>query len=110
MNTARWPTCWSTLRSATASRSSCRKPGPKGRAKPSWLHYVCNEVRDAHGPRRRRAGHLLVPDHGLPGLGQQRHAETGLLSSVVADGTRHVDQRLLEELEVQRARFGSPAS
>jgi hypothetical protein len=40
-----------------------------------------------------------------PGWDNSRHAETGLLSSVVADGSRHVDKRLLAEFEAQRAAF-----
>ena len=53
-------------------------------------------------------GHLLVPDHRLSGLGQfSRHAETGLFSTIVADGSRHVDERLLAEFESQRELFAS---
>ena len=44
--------------------------GAEGSARPSWLHYVCNEVREAHGPRRCGRRHLLVPDHCLSRLGQ----------------------------------------
>ena len=77
MNTARCARCWSTWPSATASRSSCRKPGAEGSAKPSWLHYVCNEVRDAMDRGADVARHLLVPDHRLPGWDNSRHAETG---------------------------------
>jgi hypothetical protein len=40
-----------------------------------------------------------------PGWDNSRHAETGLLSSVVADGSRHVDERLLAEFELQRGLF-----
>ena len=34
-----------------------------------------------------------------------RHADTGLFSTVVANGTRHVDERLLAEFELQRQLF-----
>ena len=44
--------------------------GAEGSAKPSWLHYVCNEVRDAIDRGADVRGHLLVPDHRLSGLGQ----------------------------------------
>ena len=62
------------------------------------------------GPRRRRSrGICWYPITAYPGWDNSRHAETGLLSTVVADGSRHVDQRLLEEFEVQRALFGACA-
>ena len=60
---SKWP-------SDTASRSSCRKPARKGSAKPSWLHYVCNEVREAMDRGADDRGHLLVSDHRLSRLGQ----------------------------------------
>ena len=44
--------------------------GAEGSGKPSWLHYVCNEVRDAMSRGADIRGHLLVPDHRLSGLGQ----------------------------------------
>ena len=44
--------------------------GAEGIGKPSWLHYVCNEVRDAMSRGADIRGHLLVPDHRLSGLGQ----------------------------------------
>ena len=50
-------------------------------------------------------GICWYPITAYPGWDNSRHAETGLLSSVVADGSRHVDQALLEEFEVQRALF-----
>jgi len=83
--------------------------GAEGSGKPSWLHYVCNEVRSAMDGGADVRGICWYPITAYPGWDNSRHAETGLLSSVVADGSRHVDQRLLEEFEVQRAIFeGSP--
>jgi hypothetical protein len=79
--------------------------GAEGSGKPSWLHYVCNEVRDAMERGADIRGICWYPITAYPGWDNSRHAETGLLSSVVADGSRHVDQRLLEEFEVQRALF-----
>jgi beta-glucosidase/6-phospho-beta-glucosidase/beta-galactosidase len=79
--------------------------GAEGTGKPSWLHYVCNEVREAMGRGARIEGICWYPITAYPGWDNSRHAETGLLSTVVADGTRHVDQRLLEEFEVQRELF-----
>ena len=80
--------------------------GAEGSGKPSWLHYVCNEVRSAMAEGADIRGVCWYPITAYPGWDNSRHAETGLFSTVVADGSRHVDQPLLEEFEVQRALFG----
>lgn len=79
--------------------------GAEGSGKPSWLHYVCNEVRDAMSRGADIRGICWYPITAYPGWDNSRHAETGLLSSVVSDGSRHIDERLLEEFQVQRALF-----
>ena len=79
--------------------------GAEGSAKPSWLHYVCNEVRGAMDRGADVRGICWYPITAYPGWDNSRHAETGLLSTVVADGTRHVDEKLLAEFEVQREQF-----
>jgi beta-glucosidase/6-phospho-beta-glucosidase/beta-galactosidase len=79
--------------------------GAEGSGKPSWLHYICNEVRDAMARGADVRGVCWYPITAYPGWDNSRHAETGLLSTVVANGTRHVDQRLLAEFEVQRELF-----
>jgi beta-glucosidase/6-phospho-beta-glucosidase/beta-galactosidase len=80
--------------------------GAEGSGKPSWLHYICNEVRDAMSRGADIRGICWYPITAYPGWDNSRHAETGLFSTVVANGTRHVDERLLSEFEVQRALFG----
>jgi hypothetical protein len=50
-------------------------------------------------------GICWYPITAYPGWDNSRHAETGLFSTVVADGSRHVDERLLEEFERQRELF-----
>jgi beta-glucosidase/6-phospho-beta-glucosidase/beta-galactosidase len=80
--------------------------GAEGTGKPSWLHYVCNEVRDAMARGADIRGLCWYPITAYPGWDNSRHAETGLLSSVVADGSRHVDERLLAEFDLQRELFG----
>ena len=82
--------------------------GAEGTGKPSWLHYVCNEVRDAMDRGVDLRGICWYPITAYPGWDNSRHAETGLLSSVVADGSRHVDGRLFEEFERQRELFAAP--
>jgi len=79
--------------------------GAEGTGKPSWLHYVCNEVRDAMERGADIRGICWYPITTYPGWDNSRHAETGLLSSIVADGTRHVDERLFEEFQLQREQF-----
>ncbi len=81
--------------------------GAEGTGKPSWLHYVCNEVREAMGRGVDVRGICWYPITAYPGWDNSRHAETGLLSSVVADGSRHVDDRLLAEFRAQRAEFAT---
>ncbi|HZC38986.1 MAG TPA: hypothetical protein VE221_09985 [Sphingomicrobium sp.] len=79
--------------------------GAEGTGKPSWLHYVCNEVRDAMSRGADVRGICWYPITAYPGWDNSRHAETGLLSTVVANGSRHVDERLFEEFERQRELF-----
>jgi hypothetical protein len=82
--------------------------GAEGSGKPSWLHYVCNEVRDAMDRGAAIEGICWYPITAYPGWDNSRHAEAGLLSTVTSDGGRHVDQRLLAEMQAQWARFASP--
>ena len=86
--------------------------GAEGSGRASWLHYVCNEVRGAMDRGVAVEGICLYPITAYPGWDNSRHADAGLLSTVTADGTRHVDQRLFDELLRQRDLFGlsPPAS
>jgi beta-glucosidase/6-phospho-beta-glucosidase/beta-galactosidase len=79
--------------------------GAEGSGKPSWLHYVCNEVRDAMNRGADIRGICWYPITAYPGWDNSRHAETGLFSTVVANGSRHVDERLLSEFNFQRELF-----
>ncbi len=79
--------------------------GAEGTGKPSWLHYVCNEVRDAMNRGADVRGICWYPITAYPGWDNSRHAETGLFSTIVANGRRHVDERLLAEFEIQRELF-----
>ena len=80
--------------------------GAEGSAKPSWLHYVSGEVREAMERGADVRGICWYPITAYPGWDNSRHAETGLLSTVVADGSRHVDEKLLWEFRAQREAFG----
>jgi hypothetical protein len=79
--------------------------GAEGTGKASWLHYVSNEVRDAMVRGADVRGICWYPITAYPGWDNSRHAETGLFSTIVADGNRHVDERLLAEFELQRSLF-----
>ena len=81
--------------------------GAEGTAKPSWLHYVSNEVREAMRRGSDIRGICWYPITAYPGWDNSRHAETGLFSTIVADGSRHVDERLLAEFEAQREQFAA---
>jgi beta-glucosidase/6-phospho-beta-glucosidase/beta-galactosidase len=80
--------------------------GAEGSGRPSWLHYVCSEVRDAMGRGADIKGICWYPITAYPGWDNSRHAEAGLLSPVTSDGSRHVDKALFAEFEVQRELFG----
>ena len=79
--------------------------GAEGTGKPSWLHYVCSEVREAMRQGADIRGICWYPITAYPGWDNSRHAEAGLFSSVLSDGSRHVDPLLIEEIETQRAKF-----
>ena len=84
--------------------------GAEGSGRASWLHYVCSEVRDAIGRGATIHGICWYPITAYPGWDNSRHAEAGLLSTITADGDRHVDDRLLAEYQVQRELFAEAAS
>ena len=79
--------------------------GAEGSARPSWLHYVCSEVRDAMSRGTAIEGICWYPITAYPGWDNSRHAEAGLLSTITADGSRHVDDRLFAEYRTQRELF-----
>ena len=79
--------------------------GAEGSGRPSWFHYVCSEVRDAMDRGADIRGICWYPITAYPGWDNSRHAEAGLLSPFTSDGVRHVDERLLREMEVQRELF-----
>ena len=79
--------------------------GAEGSGKASWLHYVCNEVRDAMARGADIRGICWYPITAYPGWDNSRHADTGLLSTIVANGKRHVDERLRQEFRAQSLLF-----
>ena len=80
--------------------------GAEGSGRPAWLHYVCDEVREAQRRGVDLRGICIYPVTAYPGWDNSRHCEVGLFSSITADGKRHVYEPLAEELKRQRAIFG----
>ncbi|HKP33983.1 MAG TPA: hypothetical protein VJT70_04295 [Sphingomicrobium sp.] len=81
--------------------------GAEGSGRPAWLHYVCDEVREAQRRGTRIEGICLYPVTAYPGWDNSRHCHVGLLSTVGSDGSRHVYEPLYEELERQRTLFAA---
>ena len=73
--------------------------GAEGTARPAWLHYVCDEVREAQKRGARVEGICLYPVTAYPGWDNSRHCHVGLFSSIQSDGTRHVYEPLRDELD-----------
>lgn len=79
--------------------------GAEGSGRPAWLHYVCDEVREAQRRGVRVEGICLYPITAYPGWDNSRPCEVGLLSTVGSGGKRNVHEPLLEELQRQKAIF-----
>ncbi len=79
--------------------------GAEGSARPAWLHYVCDEVREALGRGAAVEGICIYPVTAYPGWDNSRHCEVGLFSTIGSDGERNVYKPLYEELERQRVIF-----
>jgi len=80
--------------------------GAEGSGRPAWLHYICDEVREAQTRGADVRGICLYPVTAYPGWDNSRHCEVGLFGPIGSDGKRHVHQPLAEELKRQRAIFG----
>jgi beta-glucosidase/6-phospho-beta-glucosidase/beta-galactosidase len=77
--------------------------GAEGSARAAWLHYVCDEVREARRRGTPVEGICLYPVTAYPGWDNSRHCHVGLFSTIQSDGRRHVYEPLYEELERQRS-------
>jgi hypothetical protein len=80
--------------------------GAEGSGRPAWLHYVCDEVRQAQGRGADIQGICIYPITAYPGWDNSRHCQVGLFAPVGSDGRRHVFDPLYEELQRQREIFG----
>jgi len=77
----------------------------EGSARPAWLHYVCQEVREAMRQGVRIEGICLYPVAAYPGWDDYRLADVGLLSAVDDRGERAVAPALADELQRQQRLF-----
>jgi beta-glucosidase/6-phospho-beta-glucosidase/beta-galactosidase len=76
--------------------------GAEGSARPAWLHYVCDEVREAIRQGVPVAGLCIYPIASFPGWDDERHRQFGLFSVPRPDGTRDAFTPLAEELTRQQ--------
>lgn len=83
--------------------------GAEGSARAAWLHYVCDEVREAQVRGVPMGGICLYPVLDYPGWENDRPCPVGLFGPPGAGGARPVHQPLLQELQRQQALFGAPA-
>ena len=80
----------------------------EGSARPAWLHYVCDEVREAMRQGVPVRGICLYPITEFPGWDDGRMSQFGLLTSPGADG-RSVYEPLARELRRQQDLFSGGA-
>jgi beta-glucosidase/6-phospho-beta-glucosidase/beta-galactosidase len=76
--------------------------GAEGSARPSWLHYVCAEVREALAQSVPILGICLYPILDYPGWDNDRCCKVGLLSMPDANGDRSICGPLFDELKRQQ--------
>ena len=79
--------------------------GAEGSTRASWLHYVCDEVREAIARGAEIVGICLYPIVDYPGWDNGRICEVGLLSVPDAAGRRRPCARLAQELQRQMEGF-----
>jgi hypothetical protein len=79
--------------------------GAEGSGRPSWLHYVCAEVREAMEAGVPMEGICLYPIIDYPGWDNERICHVGLLSAIDDHGRRSVCAPLARELSRQQELF-----
>jgi hypothetical protein len=79
--------------------------GAEGSGRPAWLHYVCDEIRDASARGARIEGVCLYPVTVYNGWDNDRRCDVGLFSEPDAAGHRQLNEPLLAEIDRQRALF-----
>jgi beta-glucosidase/6-phospho-beta-glucosidase/beta-galactosidase len=77
--------------------------GTESHARPGWLRYIGNEVREALELGVPLEGVCLYPIVDFPGWGDDRHCEVGLWGSADWKGERKLYKPLADELLRQQA-------
>ncbi|MEA1673230.1 hypothetical protein [Nitrospirillum sp. BR 11163] len=80
--------------------------GAEGSARPSWLHYVCAEVRQARACGVPVRGVCLYPVLDYPGWDDERACEVGLLTARGPAGPSRIHQPMMDELSMQYGLMG----
>jgi beta-glucosidase/6-phospho-beta-glucosidase/beta-galactosidase len=80
--------------------------GGEGSARAAWLHYVCDEVRDAIASGVPVQGVCLYPVASFPGWDDGTYRQFGLFGPPSADGRREANAPLAAELRRQQALLG----
>jgi hypothetical protein len=81
--------------------------GAEGSARPSWLHYVCTEVRAAMSSGVPIAGICLYPITDYRGWDNERLCSVGLFSAPDKGGKRSIEPEFAAELHHQSSLFAS---
>ncbi len=77
----------------------------QGSGRPAWLHYVCQEVRDAVARGVPVIGICLYPVVAYPGWDDLRLVDVGLFTAAAPEGGRSVVPGVAAELARQQALF-----
>jgi hypothetical protein len=77
--------------------------GAEGSGRPAWLHYVCDEVRQAAARGADIQGICIYPVTEYLGWDNERHCDVGLFSNADEQGRREIYVPLLEEIRRQLA-------
>jgi beta-glucosidase/6-phospho-beta-glucosidase/beta-galactosidase len=84
--------------------------GAEGSARPAWLHYICDETREAMSRGHQVVGLCLYPILDYPGWDDDRLCPAGLFTLPDQTGLRSVNGPLAFELGRQQAIFGEIAA
>ncbi len=79
--------------------------GIEDQARPSWLRYICKQVRKAMRSGVQLEGICLYPIVNHPGWLDDRHCHNGLWDYPGENGEREIYQPLASELQLQRRYF-----
>ena len=79
--------------------------GTEAGGRAPWLHYVCDEVRDAQTAGVPVEGICLYPILNHRGWDDDRHCHNGMFCGIEENGARTVAQRMSVELARQQAAF-----